>query len=1562
MIGTAKNTDLNDSLCELQSILLEAKPACLERLAAHALGSLLGVPVRIARAGDQRGGDGGVSGICGRDIVFEARRYGHDTRLDERIIRGEITQATERNPDLEAWVLVTTREASEQIQDAMVSMGLERGIGTIIIDWLQQPLPKLAVLAASCPECFEAEIGHGHDQILGQITAMQGYILTLGAIKSELESWSIGYQAVRDVSHAQVREIWDSRRKANARFGQNVAGGAKGAHHVRQSGLIDCLDAWCKVAKSGEVGALVGLDGMGKTWAAIDWLQSKLDRLPIIVLAPSSALGTTRSTLADLVRFVAQYLADITEVRTVSYWEQRVRRLLARPPEEGPCFLLFFDGLNQCSSFDWLGVFRQLEDDLFYQRTLTLISSRTSFFEERLNELRTLDANPVRIDVRGYDLAPGGTFDQKLKLAGLSREELSEELIQLAAVPRLFDLVVKLKDSFGGVSAVTVNRLLWAYGTSTIGVSTDNAFSEDDWRRFIIELAKEHKDANRNSTIQRIKDLSKDATLTPDQIYQRVSGVIDSIFTELSGDGELVFDSDFVHHVLGLALVKRMEQAGSEVDAAIVLEEFMDPIAGYDSRAETLCAAVNISLLRENSQQPEWLGTLCTFWIQTQNLPDEHIKELGVLAPELLTPLLDVIEASGSHVLSTPRHIAVNALSKVKKSDGPVAQKIAERGARWHRFISLENHGSGTEQGENSPYGHRCKRLKERITTAEAGEVTVAGRVFEIVEYRGDDLVIAAAQLLQGRPLADATEFFVTGAIHQAIVGGGTEHESQSWLNVLNTVDPEKAAERLRSASEMVRDRTPEPGIHADLNKRIASLLLWRTGYAEDAEKAWETDPKIDHWFSYETDYLNNPARSFYFRLERRHAAQALRDTGLPIIRRTERAEDALLDPSFEVPPEFIDELISTGDGFDFSQTATGRNRTSHDLEWERLSLALARCAPGKLAELERKRLLGISDRPADQRFGASLVVPGAMLLVRKNESAALQTLRNRGNSELDSAEYTTQTNLLISEIQCKSPVAQVRRIMESRLEKIDLYLASACDPPTEREIDLLLDEYGDNEEKLRRLAGILGAHDLTLSDRALNTFFNLLKPGDADAASGAVWVLLASNEPVRLGTMLDDADWAWSLERHIMENIMGSFAIAASNLGTPFTEYAHRIAPAKLLETLSQEERSREDVELAIELLNGVIFGDSIDPPEPGVAIFHEQDKVEIKGYQCTIGDVLVEDENQDNVVYLVERLNSPEKYKKKRREIVDTYNREAKEARRSGAQLYRVHFTAENFEPVLKHCPHAVETWLEGLESSSPEFIRRVRLAEGFFVALCEALLKNYPSRGITLWRLLRENLITGFIGRADIDRLVYALFTAQPCVEVDTVLEEIYCIDEARNDGGLMDLVIAARLSGRVDWLRQMLSRDTESSCPMHRQRAAFLEPLLLCPAISGDEDWPEGQAASDFDNICDQSWMLAQREAFAVHWLRKFAEANTVESAHACWRLFKACADRRARIWMRSIYESHATRNEILEAVKQKFVEQEEHNLKNGIEENEKSWSDHFARRRYPNSLMPWRSTP
>ena len=110
----------------------------------------------------------------------------------------------------------------------------------------------------------------------------------------------------------------------------------------------------------------------------------------------------------------------------------------------------------------------------------------------------------------------------------------------------------------------------------------------------------------------------------------------------------------------------------------------------------------------------------------------------------------------------------------------------------------------------------------------------------------------------------------------------------------------------------------------------------------------------------------------------------------------------------------------------------------------------------------------------------------------------------------------------------------------------------------------------------------------------------------------------------------------------------------------------------------------------------------------------------------------------------------------------------------------------------------------------------------------------------------------------------------------------------------------------------------------------------------------------------DNIRKNALDSGQREAFANHWLRAFAAAETPETAHAYWQLFRACSDRRTWAWIRSLYESHATNDQELEAAKQKFVQQDAFGLKRAIEDNEKSWTDTFAGRKYPRTLLPWHS--
>lgn len=86
----------------------------LEKLAAALVGRMVGVTVSVARSNFQHRGDAGTAGRQNRRLRIEAKRYGETTKLDDQKLRGEIDQALERDPALEAWLLVTTRAVPEQ--------------------------------------------------------------------------------------------------------------------------------------------------------------------------------------------------------------------------------------------------------------------------------------------------------------------------------------------------------------------------------------------------------------------------------------------------------------------------------------------------------------------------------------------------------------------------------------------------------------------------------------------------------------------------------------------------------------------------------------------------------------------------------------------------------------------------------------------------------------------------------------------------------------------------------------------------------------------------------------------------------------------------------------------------------------------------------------------------------------------------------------------------------------------------------------------------------------------------------------------------------------------------------------------------------------------------------------------------------------------------------------------------------------------------------------------------------------------------------------------------------
>src|ERR1019366_7996059 len=166
-------------------------------------------------------------------------------------------------------------------------------------------------------------------------------------------------------------------------------------------------------------------------------------------------------------------------------------------------------------------------------------------------------------------------------------------------------------------------------------------------------------------------------------------------------------------------------------------------------------------------------------------------------------------------------------------------------------------------------------------------------------------------------------------------------------------------------------------------------------------------------------------------------------------------------------------------------------------------------------------------------------------------------------------------------------------------------------------------------------------------------------------------------------------------------------------------------------------------------------------------------------------------------------------------------------REARRSGTSLYLASMVAEDFEPVLRHAPDLVDDWIAGSGEMSSDFARRVHLAEGAYLALCEALLKQDPPRGAALWRSLRSTLNTRFVGGAQLKEIMHLPFRVEDSSPVNDLRIELVSPPLCHTDQALFNVALAAEYNHKDEWLASIIAEDLASSLAWRRMRGRALQ---------------------------------------------------------------------------------------------------------------------------------------
>lgn len=1482
----------------VRDALLRMRPRDFEKLCGNLVQERLGVSVHIARSGSQVGGDASTMGP--RDIKIEARRYGDTSGFNERAIIGQMMQSATDQPDLELWMLATTRPVPDQLQTALTKAAESLGLAFVALDWDGGTISKLAAISAVYPDITRAACSELTQTDLKVISEHEHATEAMQRLDRQLAEWAIGFEVLRAQSQNYVETLWSSSTRGEADFNQDVAGGATSAKFLRREGPFASLENWYQGGNTKPIAALLGRDGAGKTWTAFDWMHERRVRLPILLPIQSSAVSKPPRTVLGVKQMLGRELHNLTELRTEAYWTRRVTRLLSRPSSEGAVFTVLLDGINETGGTGWIQFLKLLWAEPFHPQVEVITTIRQDFYANRLNSLGSIKHRPV--EVTPYGLEEGGEFDQKLALEGLTRADVNVRAVELACVPRFFDLAIQLKDQLDGISQVTDATLIYAYGQTKLFGASGDAMSASEFEAYVLSLAKTYLSDAPPQTREDLAKLLSSPELGPVDTLKRVSAMMNGLSARAKRPGGLEMSDEFVRFSLAFALIDRLSRVENAAAAEILLTDWFDTLAGFDQRPEILSTAFSLAASDPVGLPDDVMGALIAVWVQSQNLEDDTADILSAFADRAAVPLVVALD----HVIDGRNDDAANlvyqALGGLDRTNKEQTRQIAAQVAIWVRRIWVRPVRAGEDPARNSFSVRQRERILERGGLDGDGHFTILENTFHVAEgYQGNGVSIALS-LLQGRELSLCGPVFFAAAIHDAIVFVDHIGDPVRWITALNTVDPVETQKCLLELSETVAtSELPEA-----LQNKIRRALEVLTNNPDVERTATDRRPRLDVPTEYEDVYLANPSKSA-FTLERRHAVAFLEDASISLRHRIQRAKIYLLDPSFDVPADFAAEVIAACRKIDVDILATGRSFTVEDHAFDELSWALARISPKELAGLIRRKFRSLVGKDLSAVESTSRRLQGSVCLVGEAERDAARAARVAVGDPLDETSQMknqVHNHLLSIETSGLSADRQFRLALERADTPLYLDIVEQFETPSLDEISAIVGEHTPGSQSFNILACLLSHTAEALPPSAFAPLFDHATTFENSDGRQSVcaWLLLQSHFAPQLAKRLVADDWSWSEEMDFQCRLYASRALIAASADIGHEEVIHRAYPFELIQFAGRDDVSSDLAEIIGNIITRVVIRERGDLPNYPAEVFRDLECAR-RFYDITIG----EDRNVDGTpLSFHEQWNTSDEDRRERRQsALNVITSRIAEIRASGEGSYLRDITTKELKSLLSKAPQLSDDWmfgLEDLENIDAQARLRVNFADGFYRALCKVLLELDPPRGVTLWKVLQEHLSMRVIDVGQVNDLIHALFRAPASDAVDAALDTLWDMKWSCTDDRLADLIICARLHGREDWLSDKIDADLTSPNAARRLRATWMKQHSERVSIDALAPQPTGWAQTRLEHIERQGSRLARRESCALHWYRQVIDATTIEAAYAAFLLFEKLVDRRSSSWL------------------------------------------------------------
>jgi hypothetical protein len=929
--------------------------------------------LRLMKSGPQGGVDMATDASTSvPTVAVESKRYGERTGLPLDQLKAKLVDSVHQRPALDLFAVGATKEISRGDQDALAKMGDELGIGVVIIDWPRSAteLPALAVLCALAPESLLARISQTAEveACLDAVRKDARFATASADLNKRLTQPDLGWSAARRAMADWLREAFASRNAAQGKLGSWMNLLDANVRRIQRSRLNEALDQWWKERIAPL--ALLGDEGVGKSWAALAWWHKKAGSdgtgLPLTLVIPAREVAD-----ADMEVLLARLLAQRTGLRNEDFWRRRVALWLKAPSKE-PRFLLLFDGLNEHWAFrDWDQVLAQLATGPWADKTAAILTCRPDHWTQVLHDFASVSPKPVVQKVDAFD---SNELDELLSLHGLTRGDFIPDLLPLLRVPRLCDLAIRHRAAMAESGDITRERLIYEDWKDRLGRKGGRLqIGNDAFKEFIAQLGQrlrqrlgEGIDPDLSLTRRELTvELGADSGRGPDSLYDTISEIVDGrwMISVPGRANRFQLNKNLTPYALGMALVYTLKEEAA-AGLSDRLAEFMEPLGEQDLAVAMLRAAVTFGLIDPNCSTP--IRRLLTVsWIERQNFREIDFETFWRLLPSDLNLFFSLAEDQwlNSHAGRHEDQVLIKGFANAAERWPTVSKRVVTWCATWlgtHWADPLE----GMVIGYDPNQAGVADRQKQTMQCRAEWEA-VGGSLHPPIPIRdgidGDIAWLACRVLgvLSYLPRALSVPAITAWAVSRAIMGRAPQFDQVAWILRLATMDHTQGLEEAVQR-EVQRLLSLDRAVATEAAGLILEVLATPDA-ARQAETLLSETPSIRTRRS----TVTVDEASGRLQWDHEAASKMPRNMEAPLCAARDLNPYAI-NPDRGLTSDDVDVLRNLANSTDASGLWQVMGKTAADFALEEAEAALARWTPEALGALYRRLFAGASSRTGE--------------------------------------------------------------------------------------------------------------------------------------------------------------------------------------------------------------------------------------------------------------------------------------------------------------------------------------------------------------------------------------------------------------------------------------------------------------------------------------------------------------------------------------------------------------------------------------------------------------------